>query len=112
RHRELTAHGIGLVALSYRGYMGSTGHPTEAGLLQDAEAAYRFATSHYPSSPVVLWGHSLGSGVAGGPGGPAVRAPLLPGAAVVLSGRCWRCAISICAGPLADARPVSVGPTH
>src|SRR5215469_15854202 len=60
RHRELTAHGVGLVALSYRGYMGSTGCPTEEGLLQDAEAAYRFATSRYPSSPVVLWGHSLG----------------------------------------------------
>ena len=64
RHRELTADGIGLVALSYRGYMGSTGSPTEEGLLRDAEAAYRFATLSYPSSPVVLWGHSLGSGVA------------------------------------------------
>jgi uncharacterized protein len=64
RHRELTAHGIGLVALSYRGYMGSSGSPTEKGLLQDAEAAYGFATSRYPSNPVVLWGHSLGSGVA------------------------------------------------
>ena len=64
RHRELTADGIGLVALSYRGYMGSTGSPTEEGLLRDAEAAYRFATSRYPSSPIVLWGHSLGSGVA------------------------------------------------
>ena len=64
RHRELTADGIGLVALSYRGYMGSSGNPTEEGLLRDAEAAYRFATSHYPSNPIVLWGHSLGSGVA------------------------------------------------
>ena len=43
RHRELTADGIGLIALSYRGYMGSTGSPTEEGLLRDAEAAYRFA---------------------------------------------------------------------
>jgi fermentation-respiration switch protein FrsA (DUF1100 family) len=66
RHRRLTANGIGVVALSYRGYMGSTGSPTEDGLLQDAEAAYRFVTSHWPSSPVVLWGHSLGSGVAVG----------------------------------------------
>jgi len=64
RHRELTANGNGLVALSYRGYMGSSGAPTEEGLLRDAEAAYRFATSSYPSSPIVLWGHSLGSGVA------------------------------------------------
>lgn len=64
RHRHTTAGGNGLVALSYRGYMGSTGHPTEDGLLHDAEAALQFATTHYPSSPVVLWGHSLGTGVA------------------------------------------------
>jgi len=66
RHRELTADGVGLVALSYRGYMGSTGSPTEEGLLRDAEAAYRFAMMRHPSSPIMLWGHSLGSGVAVG----------------------------------------------
>jgi fermentation-respiration switch protein FrsA (DUF1100 family) len=64
RHRQLSADGVGIVALSYRGYMGSTGSPTEEGLLRDAEAACRFTTSRYPASPVVLWGHSLGSGVA------------------------------------------------
>ena len=64
RHRQLIEDGIGLVALSYRGYMGSTGSPTEDGLLHDAEAAYRFTIARFPSSPVVLWGHSLGSGVA------------------------------------------------
>jgi hypothetical protein len=37
----LIADGIGLVALSYRGHMGSTGCPTERGLLRDAEAAIR-----------------------------------------------------------------------
>ena len=64
RHRQLTADGTGLVALSYRGYMGSTGSPTEGGLLHDAQAAYGFTRSRFPASPVVLWGHSLGSGVA------------------------------------------------
>src|SRR5260370_16231528 len=64
RHRDLIAGGAGLVALSYRGYMGSTGRPTEAGLLRDAEAAYQFAVSRYPADRIVLWGHSLGSGVA------------------------------------------------
>jgi uncharacterized protein len=66
RHREVTADGTGLVALSYRGYMGSTGNPTEEGVLRDAEAAWQFATSRWPSNPVVLWGHSLGTGVAVG----------------------------------------------
>jgi fermentation-respiration switch protein FrsA (DUF1100 family) len=64
RHRELIAGGTGLLALSYRGYMGSTGRPTEAGLLRDAEAAYQFVASRYPPDRIVLWGHSLGSGVA------------------------------------------------
>jgi fermentation-respiration switch protein FrsA (DUF1100 family) len=64
RHRQVTADGTGVVALSYRGYMGSTGSPSEDGLLRDAEAVWLFATSRWPSSPVVLWGHSLGSGVA------------------------------------------------
>lgn len=64
RHRELIAGGVGLIALSYRGYMGSSGSPTEAGLLRDAEAAYQFAADRYPPERIALWGHSLGSGVA------------------------------------------------
>ena len=64
RHRDLIAGGAGLLALSYRGYMGSTGTPTEDGLLRDAEAAYQFAVSCYSWDRIVLWGHSLGSGVA------------------------------------------------
>jgi fermentation-respiration switch protein FrsA (DUF1100 family) len=64
RFRELTAEGEGLVALSYRGYAGSTGSPTEAGLIADARAAYDFAAKRYPPDRIVLWGESLGSGVA------------------------------------------------
>jgi fermentation-respiration switch protein FrsA (DUF1100 family) len=64
QHRELIAGGAGLLALSYRGYMGSTGKPTEQGLLLDAEAVYQFAVSRYSWDRIVLWGHSLGSGVA------------------------------------------------
>jgi uncharacterized protein len=64
RHHRIAADGTGVVALSYRGYMGSSGTPTEDGLLRDGEAALRFVTSRWPSNPVVLWGHSLGSGVA------------------------------------------------
>src|SRR6202051_1639063 len=49
RFRALTADGTGLVAIDYRGYGGSTGRPTEAGLLIDAETAYAFAASRYPA---------------------------------------------------------------
>jgi fermentation-respiration switch protein FrsA (DUF1100 family) len=64
RFRALTAHGTGLVALSYRGYAGSTGSPTEAGLIADGEAAYAFASKRYGAERIVLWGESLGTGVA------------------------------------------------
>ena len=64
RFRMLIADGTGLLALSYRGYGGSSGNPSEAGLLTDAAAAYAFAAARYPSDRIVLWGESLGSAVA------------------------------------------------
>ena len=47
RFRKLIGDGIGLVAVEYRGYGGSSGSPSEAGLIADAEAAYAFATARY-----------------------------------------------------------------
>jgi fermentation-respiration switch protein FrsA (DUF1100 family) len=64
RFNELTAAGFGLIAVSYRGYGGSTGSPSEAGLIADAEAAYRFVAERYPPERIVPWGYSLGTGVA------------------------------------------------
>ncbi len=69
RHRahmfaKMVAQGCGVVALSYRGYGGSTGTPTEDGLINDARAAYDFTAARYPAERIVLWGESLGSGVA------------------------------------------------
>jgi len=64
RFRALTEGGIGLLALSYLGYGGSSGSPTEPGLIADARAVYRFAAARYPAERIALWGESLGSGVA------------------------------------------------
>jgi fermentation-respiration switch protein FrsA (DUF1100 family) len=64
RFRALTQDGTGLVALSYRGYAGSSGRPSEDGLLEDARAAYGFAAQRHPAARLVLWGESLGTGVA------------------------------------------------
>ncbi|MGF6306068.1 pimeloyl-ACP methyl ester carboxylesterase [Bradyrhizobium sp. i1.8.4] len=64
RFKGITADGAGLVALSYRGYAGSSGSPSEHGLLQDAAAAYAFTTARYRVEQIVAWGFSLGTGVA------------------------------------------------
>ena len=64
RFRDLIADGTGIVALSYRGYAGSSGQPSERGLLQDAAAAYAFTTARYSADRIVVWGFSLGTGVA------------------------------------------------
>jgi fermentation-respiration switch protein FrsA (DUF1100 family) len=64
RFRALIADGIGLLALSYRGYGGSSGSPSETGLIEDARAAYQFAVARYEPGRIALWGESLGTGVA------------------------------------------------
>ena len=64
RFGRLTADGTGLLALCYRGYGGSTGSPSEAGLIRDALAAYDYAVARHPAARIVLWGESLGTGVA------------------------------------------------
>jgi fermentation-respiration switch protein FrsA (DUF1100 family) len=64
RFGAITSDGTGLVALSYRGYAGSSGRPSEQGLIADAEATYAFASALYPADRMVVWGFSLGTGVA------------------------------------------------
>jgi uncharacterized protein len=64
RFKAITSDGTGLVALSYRGYAGSSGAPSERGILQDAAAAYAFTMVRYPPDRIVAWGFSLGTGVA------------------------------------------------
>ena len=65
RFKLFRDEGYGVLALSWRGYGGSTGSPTEAGLLEDARAALKLVQAEgIPMSRVVLFGESLGSGVA------------------------------------------------
>ncbi|MCK3777610.1 alpha/beta hydrolase [Ensifer sesbaniae] len=61
--QALAARGIGLLAISYRGYPGSTGSPSENGLLTDGIAAFDWLASRVKGGIVVL-GRSLGTGVA------------------------------------------------
>lgn len=63
--RFLIAAGYGVLALEYRGYGGNPGSPSEAGLLDDARAGFAFLRSQaIPDSGIVLFGESLGTGVA------------------------------------------------
>jgi uncharacterized protein len=57
--------GYGVLALEYRGYGGNPGAPDEEGLIADGRAALAFLeTQGIPDSNIVLFGESLGTGVA------------------------------------------------
>lgn len=64
RFRLMTADGSGLLAVSYRGYGGSEGRPSEVALHGDARHIYDDLTARHPAKRIVLFGESLGSGVA------------------------------------------------
>src|SRR5262249_61796756 len=49
RFRELTADGTGLVALSYRGYGGSSGPPHQAGFIPPAHPAFSLPPPRPPA---------------------------------------------------------------
>ena len=64
--RELATRGLGIVLVEYRGYGGSSdGSPSEQGLYLDAEAVLDLlAARGVGPDRIVLWGTSLGTGVA------------------------------------------------
>lgn len=61
----ITAAGINVLLLDYRGYGGNPGSPSESGLAQDARAAYDYLTGELgvPASRLLYVGESLGCGV-------------------------------------------------
>jgi fermentation-respiration switch protein FrsA (DUF1100 family) len=64
--RSLRTLGFGALLVEYRGYGASRAEtPDEEGLYRDAEASLdALAAAGVPPERVVLWGHSLGTGVA------------------------------------------------
>lgn len=65
--RALVAEGVGVVAFDYRGYGASDDGPLdEEGLYRDARAVYDWMTGARGIDPqhIIIYGHSLGSGVA------------------------------------------------
>lgn len=65
RAARYASAGYGLMLVSYRGYGGSTGSPSEANNVADARLAYDVLVSEgVRPEDVIVYGESLGSGVA------------------------------------------------
>lgn len=63
--RRLMDAGLGVLLVGYRGYGGNPGHPTEPGLYADARAALGWLRSReVPAERIVVYGESLGTGIA------------------------------------------------
>jgi len=61
----LAEKGLGVAAVSYRGYGKSKGYPSEKGIYADARAAIKWVKSRgIPLSNIAFYGESLGTGVA------------------------------------------------
>lgn len=63
---DIHQRGFSVLAVDYRGYGGSEGSPTEAGIYRDAIAATGYYETHLrrPDVPTIYWGRSLGCSVA------------------------------------------------
>jgi fermentation-respiration switch protein FrsA (DUF1100 family) len=65
RVRFFAATGWGLLFMEYRGYGGNPGRPSETGLHEDASGAMLFlASQNVADNRVILYGESLGTGIA------------------------------------------------
>lgn len=65
KFQDFMNEGFGVLAISYRGYGTSDGSPTEKGLYEDAKAGLKYLHDiGVKNSEIILFGESLGSGVA------------------------------------------------
>jgi pimeloyl-ACP methyl ester carboxylesterase len=64
RFGRLAEAGAGLLAVSWRGYGGSSGSPSEEGLHADARAGYAELARRVDPKRIVIYGESLGTTVA------------------------------------------------
>ncbi len=64
RYERLAGAGFSVLHVNYRGYPGSAGSPSEAGLRLDARAAWEEALRSHAAQDIIVFGKSLGGGVA------------------------------------------------
>lgn len=78
---KLDAH---VLAFDYRGFGDSSNViPTEAGLVQDTNRVYDWLRKHVDSSRIIVWGHSLGTGVGVAFLNSLSKSPTKPGALIL-----------------------------
>ena len=112
RFRDIIADGTGVVALSYRGYAGSSGQPSEHGLLQDAAAAYAFTTARYRADKHRRLGLFARHRRCGGAGGGTADRKADPGSAFYVDRGCRRVGVLVHAGAAVDAGSVPFRRAH
>ena len=61
---DFTKRGYDIFILEYRGYGKSTGEPDEEKFYEDAQLTYNWASKNYLSNQIIIYGRSLGTGVA------------------------------------------------
>lgn len=75
-----------VLAIDYRGYGDSEGHPSEEGLVSDARAAWDWLVKNGAApSNILLIGHSLGTGVAAGLAAELSKEDIHPRGVVLLA---------------------------
>ncbi|PSR54874.1 alpha/beta hydrolase [Adhaeribacter arboris] len=61
---EYLAYNYDVFMVDYRGFGKSTGIRTEAALHQDAQLAYQHVVKEYPENKIIVFGRSIGTGMA------------------------------------------------
>ncbi|WP_194847147.1 alpha/beta hydrolase [Candidatus Neptunochlamydia vexilliferae] len=62
--REFTSRGYDLFIMDYRGFGKSTGKLSEKGICHDADYCYSYLLDQYREEQIVVYGRSLGTGIA------------------------------------------------
>ncbi len=61
---EFTRNGYDILIVDYRGFGKSKGKISEKGLIDDGWATFTYAKQQWPEDKIILYGRSLGSGIA------------------------------------------------
>ncbi len=62
--RDFIGKGYDFFMIDYRGFGKSKGRRTETTLYNDSQTVYKWLSSNYPEDEIVVYGRSLGSGIA------------------------------------------------